>query len=148
MHGTLKHETADPPDFGERSRVAATLRGQRRRFDAFVREYNEHRPHEALGMATPSSVYEPSRRAYPERLVELEYPADCELRKVDAGGNIRWRVAKVFLSRALDGQVVGPRELDADGRVWAVTFGPLDLGLLDARRGRLLRPAERTRLGL
>jgi transposase InsO family protein len=138
MHGTLKRETADPP--------ARTLSRQQGRFDAFVREYNRDRPHEALGMATPASAYEPSPRAYPERLPELEYPAGSRLRKVDGDGDVRWNVSKVFVGRALAGQVLGLQGLD--GRLWLVRFGPLDLGLLDQRLGRLLRPHERRRLGL
>lgn len=137
MHGTLKRETADPP--------ALSLRAQGRRFDAFRKEYNHQRPHEALAMATPASVYEPSRRAYPERLAELEYPADYDLRKVAEDGDIRWKVSKVFLSRSLIGQVVGLQELD--GRFWRVTFGPLELGVLDQKNSRLLRPSQRKRLG-
>lgn len=137
MHGTLKRETASPP--------AANLAAQQRRFDAFGWEYNHHRPHEALGMATPASVYQPSRRAYPERLAELEYPCDWQLRKVDQDGDIRWQVAKVFIGTALRAQTIGLRELG--GRLWSVRFGPVDLGVLDERKGRLLRPHERKRLG-
>lgn len=138
MHGTLQAETASPP--------AATLRAQARRFEAFVKEYNHQRPHEALGMATPASVYRPSARAYPEKLAELEYPSDYQLRKVAADGDIRWKVAKVFLSKSLGGQTVGLQELD--GRFWKVSLGPVELGLLDEKVGRLLRPCERKRLGL
>jgi transposase InsO family protein len=137
MHGTLKRETASPP--------AATLGAQGRRFDAFKKEYNHLRPHEALAMATPASVYEPSRRAYPERLAELEYTAGHELRKVADDGKIRWKVAKVFLSKSLGGQVVGLQELDQ--RFWRVKFGPMELGVLDQKTGRLLRPCQRRRLG-
>jgi transposase InsO family protein len=32
---------------------------QQARFDAFVSEFNEERPHEALGMITPSESYCP-----------------------------------------------------------------------------------------
>src|SRR6267143_4356259 len=52
MHRTLKQETASPP--------AANTRAQQRAFNHFRREYNEERPHEALGMRTPAEVYEPS----------------------------------------------------------------------------------------
>jgi hypothetical protein len=138
MHGTLKRETADPP--------AANLAAQRRRFEAFLWEYNHQRPHEALGMATPASVYQPSRRAYPHRLEELQYPASSQPRKVDRGGSIRWKISKVFLSKALDGQVVGLEALDQ--RFCHVRFGPLELGVLDQQSGRLLRPFERKRLGV
>ena len=138
MHLTLARETASPP--------ARTLAAQQRRFDEFAREYNHDRPHEALGMATPASAYEPSPRAYPERLPELQYPDDCAPRRVDAAGDIRWKVTKVFLGNALAGQVVGLRDLG--GRHLLVSFGPVELGVLDERLGRLLRPYERKRLGV
>jgi hypothetical protein len=138
MHGTLARETASPPARG--------LRAQQARFESFAREYNHERPHEALGMATPASVYEPSPRAYPERPPEPQYPGDCALRKVDQRGDFRWHVTKVFLGAALAGQVVGLRDLG--GRLRLVSFGPLELGVLDERLGRLLRPYERRRLGV
>jgi putative transposase len=137
MHGTLKRETASPP--------APSLAAQARRFDAFEKEYNHQRPHEALAMATPASVYQPSRRAYPERLAELEYPADYQLRNVAEDGQIRWKVAKVFLSKSLSGQTVGLQPLD--DRFWRVKFGLLELGVLDQKSGRILRPCQRRRLG-
>src|SRR5260370_34734741 len=59
MHTTLRQETAEP--------AAANRRTQQRVFDRFRGEYNEQRPHEALGMQTPALVYEPSPRAYPAR---------------------------------------------------------------------------------
>ena len=52
MHRTLKEATAQPP--------SANARGQQRAFDEFRREFNEERPHEALGGQTPASVYAPS----------------------------------------------------------------------------------------
>src|SRR5947209_8412721 len=45
-HLTLKRETASPPRH--------SLAAQQRRFDAFRREFNEDRPHEALRFATPA----------------------------------------------------------------------------------------------
>ncbi len=41
MHRTLKQDTTFPP--------ASSLRGQQRKFDGFRQEFNEDRPHEALG---------------------------------------------------------------------------------------------------
>jgi hypothetical protein len=60
MHRTLKEATACPP--------ACHWRAQQRRFDEFRREYNEQRPHQALGQTTPASHYEPSPREYPRRV--------------------------------------------------------------------------------
>jgi hypothetical protein len=46
---------------------------QQARFDAFVSEFNDERPHEALGMQTPSERYPPSPRPY-LGLPDLAYP--------------------------------------------------------------------------
>jgi transposase InsO family protein len=145
MHGTLKREAASPP--------AATLRAQQARLDAFAREYNHDRPHEGLaGMATPASLYAPSPRAYPDRLAAVEYGDDWERRQVDANGKLYWRGDKVFLSHALEGQTVGLRDLresaEGAGRYWATRFVTIELGVLDAKRGRMLRPRERRHLEL
>ena len=45
MHRTLKQETARPPGMN--------VLQQQDCFDRFVHEFNEERPHEALGMQTP-----------------------------------------------------------------------------------------------
>jgi transposase InsO family protein len=60
MHRTLKEATTSPPK--------ANLRAQQRAFDEFRREYNEERPHDALGQQPPAAVYRPSAREHPERL--------------------------------------------------------------------------------
>ena len=82
MHRTLKEATAAPP--------AANRRRQQECFDVFRREYNQQRPHEALGQVAPASVYRPSVRCYPERLGEPEYPDPWECRRVSPGGQFRW----------------------------------------------------------
>ncbi len=48
MHRTLKQHTTFPP--------ASSLAGQQRKFDGFRQEFNEERPHEALGMKRPAEV--------------------------------------------------------------------------------------------
>src|SRR5271165_4301360 len=65
MHRTLKQETAMP--------AAADRRAQQRELGRFRQEYNQVRPHEALGMQTPASVYVPSEREYPRQVAEPEY---------------------------------------------------------------------------
>lgn len=145
MHLTLKREAATPP--------CRSPRSQQARFGAWVTEYNEQRPHEGLpGMATPASLYAPSPRAYPARLAEVEYPADCLRRRIDTG-KFNWHDRKVFLSHALEGETIGLRPLAADAaeaaaadRYWRVCFASLELGVFDANRGRLLRPRERRHL--
>jgi len=123
MHRELKRETARP--------AAATLRGQQRRFDAFVRRYNEERPHEALGNRTPTTLWAPSRRSYVECPAGPEYPAHADVRLVATDGRFRWRGDHVFLSHALTGQHIGLEEV-ADG-VWNIVFYRTLLGKLDER---------------
>lgn len=127
MHRTLKAETTRPP--------ASGLRTQQRSFDRFREQYNRERPHEALGMQTPSSLYVPSPRPYPERLPRLEYPEHFETRYVSHNGGIRWRSGWVNVSITCAGEYVGLAEVD-DGR-WDVYFGPLKLGRLLEREMRI-----------
>ena len=99
LHRTLKQETAQPP--------SRTPRAQQQAFDRFRKMYNEDRPHEALGRTTPASWYAPSARIFPERLPEMEYPADFARRRVQSHGDIEWRMGPLFLGEALAGETVG-----------------------------------------
>jgi transposase InsO family protein len=135
MHRTLKQETAMPP--------AATARGQQRRFDRWRKEFNEERPHEALAMATPMSMYSPSARRFDEKRGRDQYPFDVERGLVDDNGYIRWQRRRVFIARALHGQLVELRPARKRRR-WLVCFGPVVLGHYDerAKRPRLVRSAK------
>lgn len=126
MHRTLKAETTRP--------AGRNSLQQQERFDAFRREFNEERPHEALDMQRPAQVYKPSERRRPIPLPELGYPLHDDVLEVSRGGHIRLpRGRHCFLSYALVGQPVGLRE-QPDGR-WLVTFLALDLGTYDPRSG-------------
>ncbi len=65
MHGTLKPEACQPP--------SATAARQQDRFDAFRREFNHERPHEALGQRQPAEFYRPSPRPFVEPVDDLDY---------------------------------------------------------------------------
>lgn len=127
MHRTLKRETARPP---ERHREA-----QQERFDEFCREFNQERPHEALGMKTPGSLYTPSPRELPERLATPEYEGHCQVRRVRGNGILYFRDREIFLSELLIGEDVGLEEVD-DG-VWSIYFFGLLLGKLDERNWKI-----------
>ncbi len=132
LHRTLQEATARPP--------RANLRAQQRAFDAFRCEYNQERPHEALGQQPPARLYQPSPRDYPERLPpQRGYPEGWEKRRVRKGGQIKWKGQDVRLSQALWGQEIG-LEPSGDG-LWTVYFEHLPLGVFDERRGRI-RPAR------
>jgi putative transposase len=82
MHRDLKADTTIPPA-GNRS-------AQQRRFNVFRTEFNEIRPHEALGQQPPASVNEASNRPFPTKLGTPDYPAHFEIRKVSTNGGVRW----------------------------------------------------------
>jgi transposase InsO family protein len=138
MHRTMKAETANPP--------AADLRAQQRVFDRFRSDFNNERPHEALGMKTPSRLYEPSPRPLPRKLPEVEYPKTYELRHVRSNGEIKLGGEHLFVSEALTGEVVGLDRLD--DRYWRLHFGPVPLGCVDAVNGRWATKAELQTAGL
>jgi len=137
LHLTLLQDTAQPP--------AATLRAQQKRFGEFQADYNEERPHAALGNATPSERYAASPRRWDGVLRSPGVNADEVARKVKSNGLIRWHGRLVYVSEALAGEPVGLAET-ADAR-WAVRYGPVLLGFLDHRSNRLTSP-RRTADGL
>jgi putative transposase len=127
MHRTLKRATARPP--------APSRRRQQQRFDLFREEYNAVRPHEALGDATPASLYASSPRPYPSALPALEYPPHFDVRLVSANGGIRWQNSWVNVSHVLSGEYVGLEEID-DGE-WDLYFGRMKLGRFHERLRRV-----------
>ena len=133
MHRTLNEATAQPP--------RAHLGAQQKAFDAFRREYNVERPHEALGQRPPALFYQPASREYPSRLPEQRgYPDEWEKRRVRKAGQMKWKGEDLRVSSTLQGQEIGLKPVAE--RQWAVYFEHLELGLFDQRLGRVL-PAKR-----
>lgn len=124
FHAVLKRHTARPP--------ARHLCAQQRRFDAFRREYNDERPHDALAGQSPARLYRPSPRAYPTRLAAVEYAPHVEVRRVDVHGSISWHQRDLYVSRALRGERIGLEEIE--DAVWAVSLGTVSLARFDERQ--------------
>lgn len=119
---------------------AAQRRPMQRRSTRWLAQYNDQRPHEALGQRTPAQVYRPSRRACPEALAPLEYPHRWEVRRVRHRGHIKWHGRLRFMGRAFVGQTVG---LKPDGpHQWGVYLGRQRIGELHAQDPGGLRPAR------
>src|SRR5205085_9761673 len=123
MHRTLKRHAVKP--------VQRTCAGQQKRFDAFRREYNIERPHEALGQETPASRYTASRRPYPARLPVLEYPGHFLVKRVTDAGTFRFQHRLLYIANALVDQHIGLEETD-DG-VWSIYFNTVLIATLDER---------------
>jgi putative transposase len=110
---------------------------QERRFEVFLREYNEERPHEALDQKPPSRFYAPSPRAMPERIPDPDYPRDAMTREVRQNGEIKWRGKLVAVSTALADETVCVEETEQGD--WQVRFYARPLGVIDAKTNRLRR---------
>ncbi len=74
MHRTLKIEATRP--------AGSNFLQQQAKFDDFVREFNNERPHEALDMQCPAEVYKPSTRPY-RGIGELSYHSSGYLLRKD-----------------------------------------------------------------
>jgi putative transposase len=126
MHLTLKQDTTKP--------AAANLLQQQGRFDAFVTLYNRQRPHQALSMQVPASLYTPSARPYCG-LQDLDYPFHDWTATVTNCGRLCYKGRKINLSHVFAGQNVGVRQVSE--RIWLVTFMQYDLGYFDDETCRL-----------
>src|SRR5438105_3185323 len=126
MHLTLKQEATKP--------AAANVLQQQGRFDTFVQQFNQDRPHQALGMRVPADVYVRSPRVY-RGLDELAYPFHDATFTVTQCGRICFKGRKVNLSHVFAGQNVGVTQVGE--RIWLVTFMQYDLGYFDEETCRL-----------
>ncbi len=118
LHGTM-----------EREMDAEDVADVRDHFEHHRRLYNEVRPHDALGMATPSSHYAPSpRRLDDDRTKDPSERWDTT-RSVYPSGEIHWRGTLVFVSEAFVGHRVGLRQQTMT--TWSVHFHDLVVGTID-----------------
>jgi len=123
MHRTLKRCAVKP--------VQRTCAAQQKQFDAFRREYNTDRPHEALQLETPANRYVVSSRPYPARLPTIEYPGHFLVKRVTDAGTFRFQHRLLYIANALVDQYIGLEETD-DG-VWAIYFNTVLLATLNER---------------
>jgi transposase InsO family protein len=128
MHRTLKEATAQPP--------RNNLKAQQQAFDDFRGEYNEQRPHEALGQKPPGQSYGPSSRSYPEKLpAQRGYPEGWPTCCPNRDGLVRFRGHYFRISCALVGQQIGL--CPVGDTLWAINFESMNLGLFDEREGKV-----------
>ena len=127
FHRTLKAEACRPP--------SANLSAQQRAFDRFRREFNHDRPHEAIGLERPASLFTASPRRLPKRIETVSYPKHFETRLVSTNGGIRWRSQWVAVTTTCAGHHVGLEQVDH--QIWDVYFGPVKLGRLLEDRLRI-----------
>jgi transposase InsO family protein len=130
MHRTLKQHTTRPSEMN--------ILQQQARFDAFLKEFNEERPHEAIAMHCPVELYTSSPRPY-QGLIDLEYPFHDRALTVTECGRLCMYGKKINLSAVLAGQKLGLKEVDEG--IWLVSFMTYDLGYIDLEQ-KTLQPLD------
>ncbi len=124
MHLTLKNESATPPQ--------ATLMLQQQAMDEFKYNYNYKRPHEALDMKTPGSIYRNSTRVWDGKLRSPEYDTSKEkVRKVCSNGCIWINQKAHYISESLEGEYVGLKMNENEEE--EVYYGPIFLGKIEKK---------------
>ncbi len=116
---------------------AATLAEQAERLERWRVEYNNCRPHEALGMKTPAEVYCRSERKLKD-VQPYVYPPELALRRVARNGCIQVGSRDVYISGALKKMTVGLERLAGTG--WRVWFCGLLIREIDPKQGTFRRP--------
>jgi hypothetical protein len=127
MHRTMKQEATVPPE--------GSLASQQRRFNGFQHQFNEERPHEALGMKRPAEVYRPSQRSMPRRISTYDYPGHYLVRRVSRCGTIRVLSKQVFVSQTLNEDYVGLEQVE-DG-VYDLYFCFYQIGRYELRTNKI-----------
>jgi len=129
FHRTLKAEV-----FALRS--FRTLAEVQRALDGWRMLYNLERPHEGLGMGVPADRYQPSSRAMPERLPQVQYDAGETLRTVSSTRSYiafkgqMWKVPQAFR-----GEQLAVRPLDRDGH-YGIFFASWQVASIDLTNGQ------------
>jgi len=125
FHLTLKQNTANPPK--------KSLALQTEAMNEFWEEYNFERPHEALEMKTPASVYSKSSRVWNGILKSPDYDSNMEVRKVGQSGCIWYKQQEYYIGGVLEGEYIGMKSSNDEGL--EVYYGPVYLGKVIVNKG-------------
>lgn len=105
-----------------RGRCFANLNEAQEAFDHWRSIYNHVRPHEGIGMAVPADRYQPSPRAFPTRLPDIEYAPDDVILRVRARGRVSFKGQPFLVSTALTGYDIAVRPRDNEDGVFDLYF--------------------------
>lgn len=115
--------------------IPANMADAKSQFENWRLVYNELRPHHALGMRTPASIYQPSTRKYyvPKPYV---YDVGAKLSKVNNWGYLRFGPIQLFLSEAMADTHVEIRYGEND--TFSIIYRNYTVATVDAVEGKLL----------
>jgi len=118
-----------------------------RAFDAWRTVYNLERPHQALGQEVPVSRFQPSSRAMPDHLPEVEYGEHEIVRTVSTTKAYisfkgrPWRVPQAF-----QGERVAIRPLNTDDR-YGIFFAAHQIATIDLTNNKCVGDVSEQEIG-
>jgi hypothetical protein len=127
MHRDMKAELE--------GQIDGNLNEHQRVFDKWREDFNAIRPHEALGMKTPSDVYVKSERKYDPEDVLIVYGKGYKSRMVNDRGFCNYRGKRLFVGNPFAGYNVGVKENKDDIEIW---FDDFLIGVLDKITGLII----------
>lgn len=115
MHADLSREI--------QGKISGGIAANQQAIDLWVEEYNNIRPHEALGMCTPADVFHKSQTKYLGTPDDLEYPFTFMKRKINKHGFVKLHNTSIAVSSSLRGLTVGLQPSDSkEYLVWLADF--------------------------
>lgn len=115
FHRSLQAEVLGGRTFAGLAQVQQAL-------DAWRVVYNQQRPHEALGLATPISRYRPSQRQMPSCLPPIEYAPGDTVVQVRWDGRVDFAGRRLKVSNALHRQPIAFRPVAQVDGLYEVYF--------------------------
>ena len=109
---------------------------------AFSEEYNQVRPHAALGLDVPASHYQRSPRSYNPQPPAWEYPDGYLVRRLNAQGCLNYNRRRYFVCEALATESVGVEEVE---QTLLISYRHMYIREIDTQTGRsrpVVRPTK------
>lgn len=115
MHADLSREI--------QGKIPGGISANQQAIDLWVEEYNHMRPHETLGMRTPTEIYKKSEKQYNGTPEEIEYPITFMTRKINKHGCLMLKKRNISVSSSLHGMTVGLQPTDdSEYILWLADF--------------------------
>lgn len=131
MHRDMKAELE--------GQIDGNLNEHQKVFDKWREDFNTIRPHESLGMKTPSNVYVKSDRKYEPEDVLIVYGTGYKSRMVNDRGFCNYRGKRLFVGNPFAGYNVGIKDNKDEMEIW---FDDFMIGIVDKITGLIIYEKE------
>jgi hypothetical protein len=131
MHRDMKTEL--------QGQIDGSLNEHQKVFEKWRKDFNEVRPHEALGRKVPADIYTKSEIKFQDENVEMRYGRGFKVRMVNDRGFLNLKQKRIFVGNPFAGYNAGVKEFV--DRPTEVFFGNYLLGTINKDTG-LIEPSS------